>query len=77
MSEIRKSLNDVPNLAKDLQEIRQESFEHSQLEMAMENMNNIFNINKNLEKAHSLINEGQLLHAHIVRLVLCVKSIYF
>lgn len=31
MTEIKKVLNDVPTLAKDLYEIRQESFEHSQL----------------------------------------------
>lgn len=56
----------MPVLAKELQEIREESFLHSQLVMATDNMNNIFNINKNLDKAHSLIGEGNLLHAHIM-----------
>jgi hypothetical protein len=67
MTEIQKTLNDVPILAKDLHEIRQESFEHSQLEMAMENMNNIFNINKNIDRVKVLINDGNLLQAHLVR----------
>lgn len=66
MSEIQKTLNDVPTLAKDLHEIRQESFEHSQLEMAMENMNNIFNINTNIDRVKVLINDGSLLQAHLV-----------
>lgn len=65
-SEIQKCLKDIPTLAKELQEIRDESFLHSQLVMATDNMNNIFNINRNLDKAHSLIGEGNLLHAHIV-----------
>lgn len=68
MGEIQRCLKDVPVLARELQEIREESFLHSQLVMATDNMNNIFNINKNLDKAHSLIGEGQLLHAHIVSL---------
>ncbi len=65
-SEIQKCLKDVPVLAKELQEIREQSFLHSQLVMATDNKNNIFNINKNLDKAHSLIGEGNLLHAHIM-----------
>lgn len=32
----------------------------------MENMNNIFNINKNIDRVKVLINEGKLLQAHLV-----------
>ncbi|CAG7721652.1 unnamed protein product [Allacma fusca] len=65
-AELQKCLKDLLALGSILEDVREENFRHSQYAMAMENMNNIFNISKNLDKAETLINDGKMLQAHIL-----------
>ena len=63
-SEISSTLETVPELVQRLSELQEESKKYAQLKVAMQNINQIINLQENVKKANSLIDEEKLLEAH-------------
>ncbi|XP_056646544.1 exocyst complex component 3 isoform X1 [Diorhabda sublineata] len=55
---------DVPDLCKNLNDVRDENMKHSQYVTAKENLKHIFTVPESVEKTKAWINEGKLLHTH-------------
>ena len=68
MLSIEDDYKKISHLDSTLRELRIEAYRHRQLKSAVENMQNILNVDKVAKMALSYIERNELLHAHMILL---------